>query len=551
MKAICCNKILCVGLFLFLLACLSARANVYATDIRLSGSLQAGVVVPGRPVTISFILNDTATNVSVQIYAGTNVVKTFAAGTNTGLNTVVWDGTNEDGSAAAVGVYNVSITATAAGYSQWTNITDDGTNFSVNVPTGIAVNKNTNSPFYGRVFVGNGYDPDPGMDDTPNGIIKCNADGSVADEGGFSVGGYHWSNGGYGNPSPWKMDIGADDRLYVEDWANNGVVVSFDEVLSTNYDSVLRPDNYPYPFISLSGPCVCGTATNLHLFMADIDEIYTITNNSDYPGFGIICWALNSSGVTASNDTGTVNVTLTNSDLSLAPFAVSVDTQSNIYTIQRITDTNSTDDSVLCFPPPPSAGPADTNSIWEIGGGDLTLMNNYGVAVDPTATYVAVASRGYDVGDGPDLLQDGGLSIFMATNGNLVIRIAQDPEGNTNQEMIDVAWDNVGNLYANDFTDSVWRIYSPPGSNQATTVAVPFIQVYNSLTPPQLSHPAGSTGQLSFTLTGQSNVTYIIQQSPDLINWTPVATNFSPTPVLSVSVAPPDMQDFFRAVACP
>src|SRR5580658_5269754 len=115
MKAICCNKILCVGLFLFLLACLSARANVYATDIRLSGSLQAGVVVPGRPVTISFILNDTATNVSVQIYAGTNVVKTFAAGTNTGLNTVVWDGTNEDGSAAAVGVYNVSITATAAG----------------------------------------------------------------------------------------------------------------------------------------------------------------------------------------------------------------------------------------------------------------------------------------------------------------------------------------------------------------------------------------------------------------------------------------------------
>jgi flagellar hook assembly protein FlgD len=41
---------------------------------------------------------------------------TTAAGTNTGLNTVVWDGTNDNGSAAAAGVYNISITAAAAGY---------------------------------------------------------------------------------------------------------------------------------------------------------------------------------------------------------------------------------------------------------------------------------------------------------------------------------------------------------------------------------------------------------------------------------------------------
>lgn len=128
------SHILKVGLFLFFCACLPARANVYATDIRLNGSLQAGVVVPGSPLTISFILNDVATNVSVQICAGTNVVKTFTSdasevGTNTGLNTVMWDGTNTDGSAAAVGVYSVRITAAAGGYATWTNITDDGTNF--------------------------------------------------------------------------------------------------------------------------------------------------------------------------------------------------------------------------------------------------------------------------------------------------------------------------------------------------------------------------------------------------------------------------------------
>jgi beta-xylosidase len=50
---------------------------------------------------------------------------------------------------------------------------------------------------------------------------------------------------------------------------------------------------------------------------------------------------------------------------------------------------------------------------------------------------------------------------------------------------------------------------------------------------------------------GQSNVTYVIQQSTDLVNWTPVATNFSPATVQTISVLPSDTQDFYRAVANP
>jgi hypothetical protein len=544
MNAICRSQIMVVGLFFFLCACLSARANVYATDIRLNGSLQLGVVVPGSPLTISFILNDVATNVSVQIYAGANVVKTFAAGTNAGLNTVVWDGTNDDGSAAAVGVFNVRITAAAPGYDEWTNITDDGPDFFVNVPTGITVNKNTNSPYYGRVFVGNGYDSGPGG--MANGIFKCNADGSPADEGGFSYGGYRWGNGSLANPSPWKMDISADDILYVEDWRSNGVIsngviVSFDQEISTNNPFVLRPDNYPYPDIDLSGPWVCGAGTNTQIFMADI-------NPTNLGGLGIIRWTLGPDGVIATNDIGTVVVTETNnSDLTQAPFAVSVATNGDIYTIQC--ETNGSYAPVLEFPPFLDGNPPDTTALWQIGIGASTLMNAYGVAVDPTATFVAVASRGF--GTDPEYLQDGGVSIFLANSGTLVTNIAQDPLGTANQEMIDVAWDNVGNLYALDANDSVWRVYSPPGSNQATTVAVPFIQVYHAITPPQLSQPAACMGQVNFTLLGQSNLTYVIQQSPDLINWTPVATNFSPTSILPVSISPPDTQDFYRAVASP
>ncbi len=234
---------------------------------------------------------------------------------------------------------------------------------------------------------------------------------------------------------------------------------------------------------------------------------------------------------------------------------MALDTNENIYTIQQIGATNDTDPTVLCFPPVPFGAPAETNSTWEIDGPNLTLFNNFGVAVDPTARFVAVATAGYDDGNGPDSLVDGGVSIFLAASGSLVTYMARDAEGNTNQEFFDVAWDKVGNLYAlygeDMLSQSGWRVYSPPGANQATTVAVPFIQVYNSITPPQLTQPTNNMGQLNFTLLGQSNVTYVIQRSPDLMNWTPVATNFSPTPVFPVSVSPPDAQDFYRAVANP
>jgi hypothetical protein len=556
------NHRLLVGLFLFVAACFSARANVYATDIQINGSLQAGVVVPGAPLTISYILNDTATNVSVRIYAGATVVKTFTsshggAGTNAGLNAVVWNGTNDNGSAAAAGAYNVSITAAAAGYDAWTSMTDDGTNFDVFYPTSITVNKNTNSPYYGRVFIANGKNNGAAL---PPGIFKCNADGSPADEGGFSTGGYSWDGGGFQQPSPWKMSVGSDDRLYVDDWAQNGaangVVVSFDRVLSTNYLSVLEPDNYPYPEISLSGLCVCGEGTNMQLFMADIN-----TTNDQPSGMGIISWSFESNGVIETNDIGTVDVTITNgSDLTMSPYAVAVAGNGNIYTIQQEQDmslmqaTNDLNPRVLCFPPAPIGGLPETTALWQIGSGDPALVNNYGVAVDPTATFVAVASRGY--GADSENLQNGGVSILRAADGSLVTNLTQDAEGFTNQEFFDVAWDNVGNLYTiygeDGFALEGWRVYSPPGSNQATTVAVPIIQVYRAMTRPQLSKPAAmATGQLNFTLTGQSNLFYVIQQSTDLINWTPVSTNLSTTTVQTVSVLPADTQDFYRAVASP
>jgi hypothetical protein len=141
------------------LSTLSARANVYATDIKLNGSLFSIISPAASPVTISYRLNQAATlGVTVTILQGATVVATISGGTSMGLNSVVWGGTNNSGAAAATGIYSVSITAAASGFTSWQQISVDANagNYAFD-PNGMAVDNNTNSPYYGRVVVGCSY----------------------------------------------------------------------------------------------------------------------------------------------------------------------------------------------------------------------------------------------------------------------------------------------------------------------------------------------------------------------------------------------------------
>ncbi len=452
----------------FISSATTARANVYASDIKLNGSLTAGTIVPGGSLTISYILNDKATGgVWVRIYSGTNVIQTLAstngnAGTNAGLNSAIWHGSTD----LAAGVYTVSITAASAGYSTWTNITDNSSNFAVAAPRGISVNRNTNSPFYGRVYVGNAYAVGGNPPGSQVGIYKFNADGSPADDGGFSTGGWGWAGEDY---SPWKMTIGADDRLYVDDFANQGVVVSFDPIIETNnWRQVIRTDNYPVeldPNLELSGLAFTGTGANTQIWMTD---------EYPYGSAGIIGWQIGTNGVAATNDTGTVIVPVDSNFLTQAPYDLAVDSNGFIYTIQFITPYENSAYALMRFPP--YEGEQETNANWAIGFGNATLLDAYGVAVDPTATYVAVAVVGScDTETSPC----GGLYLYRATNGQFIANL--DETGG--DPYYDVAWDNVGNLYTLDGNGGLpaflglWRAYSPPGTNQATTVAVAQVTV--------------------------------------------------------------------------
>ncbi|MGD0412832.1 MAG: hypothetical protein ABSC18_14155 [Verrucomicrobiota bacterium] len=525
---------------LLLWGCLSGRANVYATNIKLNGSTNnAAVSTNNAAARISYILNEPATaGVTVRIVSNgvplwTTNLAGGMAGTGAGSNSLTWDGTDQTGAGIAPGIYRVSITAAAAGYAAWTNITDDSAIFSVPDPISIAVNRNTNSPYYGRVFVGN---------DTPDydnnaGICKFNADGSPADEGGFSQS-YPW----YNNPdyfySPWKIAVAEDDTVYISDWEDDGPVLAFDEVISTNYLTVLGSGNYSYSGQLLSGPCVVGGGAGTRIWMSDV--------NWSGGSVGVVEWDLAAGGVLAPTDTGTVVVGISPSGVNVCPWDMSVDASGNIYVIQCLDgvlypEYYSTN-RLFCFPPHPGNGPPDLTPTWSLNSTNLSLENAVDIAVDPTGLLLAVAVNGYNNGGDIFQLTNGAVNLYCATNGALAARLG------TNDEFWGVAWDNVGNLYATDLAASVWRAYSPPGANQAATTAAPILQVYDTLTQPILSAPAAVAGQFGFTLTGQSNVTYIIQGSLDLANWTPVATNYATVDVRTVTLPAPGCAGFFRAV---
>jgi len=533
-----------IGISLFLAPFFSCRANVYATNIKLNGSLTNSWVAPGYPAQISYILNEPATlGVQVKICLGTNVIKTLVAtngqpGALTGSNAFLWDGTDSHGSNVAQGLYALQITAGAVGYADWTNITNEGANFEVDYPRGLDVNRNTNSPYYGRVFVAN----DGGSE--PVDVFKFNADGNPADEGEFGTDGYPWAPGN--KFSPWKIAIGANDAVYVNDWSGPGVVLEFNQLIDTNYLIAFARDAYPTnESVNLSGPFVSGHATNEQLWMVDFEPMSS--------SLGVLRWDTLPDGSVNFGDTDVSYVIgTTNSDLGNFPYDVAVTTNGLIYTIECTPGTNEADNRIYCFPQWTNGFAPETEALWEIGAGDTNLINASGVAVNASGALVAVAVRGDGAGN-VNTFVGGNLSLFSALDGSLVKRFHYaTPFPPTEDEFIDVAWDNVGNVYALDIEASTCRVYSPPGTNQATTVCVANIEALSRLQPPQLAQALMTTNGESFMLEGQSDVTYVVQLSTNLVDWSDVATNFDSVPDRFISLpTTTDAQDFYRAVALP
>src|SRR5438045_298423 len=98
---------LAIGTLTLALSCLvcarPAQANVYATNIKLNGSLSSVNVSAGTTVNISYILNEAASlGATIKILSGSIVVRTITVaggnpGASRGANSVAWDGKNDLG----------------------------------------------------------------------------------------------------------------------------------------------------------------------------------------------------------------------------------------------------------------------------------------------------------------------------------------------------------------------------------------------------------------------------------------------------------------------
>jgi len=476
--------------FTLLIPVRPAVAHVYPTNLKINDGFTNVSVTAGSSVRISYILNEPASGgVLIKILDGTNAVRTISLtngspGTFRGTNTVIWDGTSAGSSTVPAGVYGVTVTAASHGYSGWTQTSDDNADGSaVWQGRGLAVDQNTNSPFYGRIFVANAQANSLGLTNWLGyqvGILKCNADGSYADEGGLSTGDYPWAGDTY---SPWHLAVSRNDQVYVDDLTTNGQVIRWDAAISTNTQTpVLRPDNWPNLNVSLSGPALSTAGTNTFLWMADANLAGGLTI-----GTGILRYTLLPNGTCATNDTGITAVAIGGS-LTGNPVDVAVDGAGNIYTIQDIAEPGDPNNRVFRFAPfttPDTNSPPFTNAVWEVGATNDTMAGAAGIAVDPTGTYLAVAFTGLSTGI------NGCTQILYATNGAVVtnLDLGVTISAVSDHEDRDCAWDAVGNVYYIDNFLGVWRAVSPPGTNQATTVALASIHVTGTVAsvPPQIT----------------------------------------------------------------
>lgn len=515
----------------------NAKANVYATNIKLNGSLTGTTNAQGAPVSISYILNEPATlGTTIAIRSGATLVNTLSvpagqAGTLRGLNTVVWGGTNNSGVAVGPGSYSIAITPVTSGYTNWTQISvDSDPGMPAYFPWGIDVDKNTNSLYYGRVVMscanGNGAVP------AKDGLYKMNADGSQADEGWFGFAGYTMNDAGQTaegqmGPGNWHnpeiIRIGEDDRIYWMDNSAVGTVAACDMLASTNQIVITSgayvdqwgdvshyggPNNYENcPLISYLAVGgwgirqfdVCGLGTtNAAVYLVD---------SGDYPSWGVWMFHL-TNGVSDPNDTvGTRLIATGGSDFAVTSAGLMVDYNLDVFVSQGRSNAGDPLYRTFCYtnwnggglPPVASSMGLEANvvgtSAWQVGSADSYMTAIWDTAINSRShpTIVAVAMvNGATVAGGYNG-KNGGIRLLNAVDGSVLV--TNIDIGNWYNS---VAFDNVGNVYGCSRSTNLWRIWSPPGTNQATTVAVGNIQIQVPVVITSLS-VAGDTVTIHFT----------------------------------------------------
>lgn len=516
-----------------------AQAHVYATHVRLTATASGG---SGSRVEIRYILNEPATaGVVVEVLDQNTVVRrlTLASGemgTRRGENFVIWDGRSDSGNPVCCGSYRVRIITASHGYPTWTLISHDlDPGQYVYAPSGIAVIRNPDSPYYGRVLVANSR-VGPNALFVPGdrlGILKFHADGSEASEGSWSDAGWDWAGDGQ---SPAELETAPEGWLYVMDRVGSRILRLDPEANTTSLGIAWDAAWWPWLHAGVTGFALSSGASGPWLWVG----LSTETVSS-----GVYGWVRDQQGVAAREDPGHLVVRARlGSDLVGAPSDVAVSSQGALWVTQWRIAAGDPTPRVLRFPVWTNGSPAWEAAVWSVGQAQDTMRGATALALDPTGRYLAVAFRG-----APSMGRyiGGRVMVFNAATGEWVATLP-----GVGHEYTDVDWDAVGNLYVANASESVWRVYSPPGSNAAVTLSAYTVRLGEDRVRPVLQALGYERDAIVLALRGQPNTSYSLESSSDLLQWRElirVALGAETSQTLRVPTSEP--QQFYRARSSP
>ena len=540
-----------------------ARANVFASDLKFSApAVNANAASPS--VDLAFRLNEPAdTAVTLAIFrADTNAkVREISLGAKPrGQVTWTWNLKDDGGTLVPKGLeYYFKVTASDDGHTAWDQInseTDQLCKFPLS--WSVAVNKNPNSRYFGRVYVANSYSGTTSIPPEPqrtcdHGLYALNADMSDALGQGDAplTGNVAWTGS---ELAPSTIKIGDDDKVYIssntDGWSGTWVAPGD---LSGNWTALLDPSNvsnyYPYvacpPAIhgSPTAGVVVGKGLNRYLYWVD-EDLMVPGDDPNGAKSNMSIWRF---------WVGPIDHTLMTSPeifWSDFPHDYEKDTgEGNFCDLDRDIEGNfymtqyswapGTQPTLLKIAP--DGGVTNNyeplwNSATAWGTNDVFDMNAKGVAVDDARNRIfTVSTWGYR-----DWETAGVINVINKTtlDINTIVRVPLNAPAGKKPLPRSISVDAAGNFYVTDKDNELLSVYSPAdGPNSYTTKSYGhFVAANGDATKPAtpvITAPAttadSSKLSASWTATGAS-YRYAISVTPDdqgeyAVNWTTTTAN--------------------------
>lgn len=442
------------------LFCSAASAgNIYPTNLGQSTNLVDKRL--SQSVTLEYLLNDNATGVTVEVLNSSNtVVRTINAGAQPkGTHSVVWDATDDSSNLVPADDYTFRVNTTGAASGAWTRYDTDGTLNNFELPRGVAVNNNPDSPYYGRVYVSNGRSsPTAAGRAMSDGVYMLNADmtdtGIPGGTGPHTAGITTFPTSDAGGTGPFRLEVGPDDSLYITDWSDShsdlwqtdpNVTTAVQALDSTGRDAAGLNATHG----SIADVIVTGTGASRTIYT--FDEDYDAPAPADPTPGSILRYDIGNATTFVGPPSGfAYDDTAAN---RVQNFQGSIDQASDgTFWLSQVRSGNVAD-TLTSLMQIDATGNVLWSSVPDLAANSLDdpLRGTQGIAYDPVNNLIALVSN-----------RTGGvITIFDPVSKTVLTTFNFGSTTNT-----DVAFDNAGNLYVGNRSAERVRLWGPPNGGR-------------------------------------------------------------------------------------